>query len=183
MGIWKDLYGPRSRDFIDGARAGVEMYATWKDGRKVVAQRPISNVIREIEEDLGGMQEEIKEEKKEEEGETKKKKPNCYECVYREGLIGSVHSKCVHPKIKYLSDDPLANLFGMMANTGRISPLVPPENPLNIKGSPHGIKNGWFNWPVNFDPVWLVSCDGFYPKNLPPSCFDEFPKEKKDENV
>ncbi len=30
-----------------------------------------------------------------------------------------------------------------------------------VKGNPHGIRNGWFNWPWNFDPVWLVDCDGF----------------------
>lgn len=28
-------------------------------------------------------------------------------------------------------------------------------------GSAHGIRNGWFRWPVNFDPVWLETCDGF----------------------
>ena len=31
----------------------------------------------------------------------------------------------------------------------------------NVEGNPHGIKSGWFYWPVNFDPVWLVACDGF----------------------
>ena len=30
-----------------------------------------------------------------------------------------------------------------------------------VKGNEHGIRNGWFIWPLNFDPVWLVSCDGF----------------------
>lgn len=35
---------------------------------------------------------------------------------------------------------------------------------LNIKAELHGIKNGWFFWPVNFDPVWLISCNGFTPK-------------------
>lgn len=30
-----------------------------------------------------------------------------------------------------------------------------------VEGSPHGIKNGWFYWPLLFDPTWLVSCDGF----------------------
>jgi len=30
-----------------------------------------------------------------------------------------------------------------------------------VQGSPHGIRNGWFLWPLNFDPTWLVSCDGF----------------------
>ena len=31
----------------------------------------------------------------------------------------------------------------------------------HVKGNEHGIKSGWFYWPFNFDPVWLVSCDGF----------------------
>lgn len=29
---------------------------------------------------------------------------------------------------------------------------------------PNGIKNGWFFWPLNFDPVWLENCDGFTAK-------------------
>ncbi len=31
----------------------------------------------------------------------------------------------------------------------------------NVTGNPHGIQSGWFMWPVNYDPTWLVSCDGF----------------------
>jgi hypothetical protein len=31
----------------------------------------------------------------------------------------------------------------------------------NVKGSSHGIRMGWFFWPLNFDPIWLESCDGF----------------------
>lgn len=31
----------------------------------------------------------------------------------------------------------------------------------NVEGDSHGIRMGWFLWPVNFDPTWLVSCDGF----------------------
>lgn len=27
-----------------------------------------------------------------------------------------------------------------------------------------GIRRGWFNWPFNFDPAWLQSCDGFSDK-------------------
>ena len=30
-----------------------------------------------------------------------------------------------------------------------------------VTGHPVGIKGGWFFWPVNFDPTWLVTCDGF----------------------
>lgn len=31
----------------------------------------------------------------------------------------------------------------------------------NVTGNSHGIRMGWFLWPVNFDPTWLESCDGF----------------------
>ena len=30
-----------------------------------------------------------------------------------------------------------------------------------VTGNKHGIRNGWFLWPWNFDPIWLESCDGF----------------------
>ena len=30
-----------------------------------------------------------------------------------------------------------------------------------VEGNPIGIRGGWFHWPFNFDPIWLVSCDGF----------------------
>ena len=32
---------------------------------------------------------------------------------------------------------------------------------LEIRGNETGIKGGWFTWPVNFDPIWLLSCNGF----------------------
>jgi hypothetical protein len=30
-----------------------------------------------------------------------------------------------------------------------------------VIGQAYGIRNGWFTWPLNFDPTWLVSCKGF----------------------
>ncbi len=30
-----------------------------------------------------------------------------------------------------------------------------------VKGHPVGIKGGWFHHPINFDPTWLLECDGF----------------------
>ena len=32
---------------------------------------------------------------------------------------------------------------------------------VDVEGHPFGVKNGWFSWPHNFDPVWLLSCNGF----------------------
>jgi len=62
--------------------------------------------------------------------------PNCYDCKHRRGADGSAHSKCVHPQV---------------------SDLI-------IEGEPHGIRNGWFYFPINFDPVWLNKCNGFEKK-------------------
>ena len=36
----------------------------------------------------------------------------------------------------------------------------------NVVGDPYGAANRWFAYPFNFDPIWLVSCDGFEPKRL-----------------
>lgn len=30
-----------------------------------------------------------------------------------------------------------------------------------VTANPHGVMNGWFYWPFNFDPIWLKSCNGF----------------------
>ena len=37
-------------------------------------------------------------------------------------------------------------------------------NPAKVTGDPGGIRRGWFAWPYNFDPTWLVSCNSFVPK-------------------
>jgi hypothetical protein len=29
---------------------------------------------------------------------------------------------------------------------------------------PHGIKNGWANWPMDFDPVWVTDCKFYVEK-------------------
>lgn len=36
MGYLKDLYGTSSADFIDGIKAGIELYAHWHDGEQFV---------------------------------------------------------------------------------------------------------------------------------------------------
>jgi len=93
-------------------------------------------------------------------------KPNCYKCKYRGTVPGDAHSSCEHPTIKDLKDDPLIQLIGIMGSVGRVSStaLQPIALRLGIKGNQHGIKSGWFNWPVNFDPIWLENCDGWEQK-------------------
>lgn len=31
----------------------------------------------------------------------------------------------------------------------------------HVKGNPVGLRGGWFSWPYNFDPVWLLECDSY----------------------
>lgn len=73
---------------------------------------------------------------------------------------GSAHSCCNHPSLKPLEDKPL-KLMATFASVGRVPPIAIASKELNIKGDPWGIKNGWFNFPFNFDPVWLLNCDGY----------------------
>ena len=63
-------------------------------------------------------------------------KPDCYQCIHRRNLAGDAHSECAHPKPRTLT----------------------------IVADNHGIRMGWFLWPLNFDPVWLEACNGFTPK-------------------
>ena len=92
------------------------------------------------------------------------KKFNCYECEYRGRIAGSVHSKCDHPSISKVHDDPLLNLMATFASVGRAPTMNVSTEKLNIQADPNGVKKGWFNFPWNFDPRWLRNCDGFEPK-------------------
>lgn len=72
----------------------------------------------------------------------------CYECIHRGTIPGDAHSRCRHPQVEKM----LLDSFTIV------------ENPLGVTGNAHGIKSGWFFWPFNFDPVWLLSCNGFEEK-------------------
>ena len=91
------------------------------------------------------------------------KKPNCYECKWQQELVGSAHINCVHPKIKYVADNPLGKMMGMLLGV-RGMPFNMKYNPIGVVGDPYGINKGWFNFPYDFDPLWLIKCNGFDPK-------------------
>ena len=86
------------------------------------------------------------------------KKPNCSLCRYRGDIPGDAHSCCHHPLVKQ-DDNPFGALVDMLAGKNDAASAA-----LHIQGDPCGIRNGWFLWPANFDPIWLVNCDGFTPK-------------------
>lgn len=89
------------------------------------------------------------------------KKFDCFKCKWRGDVPGSAHISCKHPSLKRVTDNPLLGLMGVFASVGRVKPLMANSKELNIKGHPTGIRNGWFNFPFNFAPTWLLNCDGF----------------------
>jgi len=49
----------------------------------------------------------------------------CWECVHKREVPWDTHISCDNPSSEVL-----------------------------VKGNAHGKRNGWFCYPVNFDPVW-----------------------------
>jgi hypothetical protein len=62
---------------------------------------------------------------------------------------------------KEVLDNPLANVMAIFAGVHRVEPINIPSEGCKVKGNKHGIRNGWFNHPFNFDPTWLEECSGF----------------------
>lgn len=83
----------------------------------------------------------------------------CYKCKHRDEVPGSAHSTCRHPDLTIELNSPLGKLATLLGKRGPFMSIEAPG--FNIQGDPHGIRKGWFNWPYNFDPVWLRRCDKF----------------------
>ena len=87
-------------------------------------------------------------------------KPNCYDCKFRRNVPGDTHSSCVHPGgAEVIGNNPLAQALAIFMDYKPIEAEM--KEPLRITANPHGIRMGWFHYPVNFDPAWLESCNGF----------------------
>jgi len=95
-------------------------------------------------------------------------KKKCYDCKHRGSIPGDAHSCCKHPDLNSVTNDPFLGMMAMFANVGRAGPQVDvikaTSEKFEISAYATGIKRGWFNWPWNFDPVWLENCNAFEPK-------------------
>jgi hypothetical protein len=87
-------------------------------------------------------------------------KNNCYTCRFREPVVGSAHSACnACEQSDVLTKKIPKFLYYLGFATGQA------KAPFEF--SQHGFNNGWFNYPVNFDPTWIKSeCLFFEPKNI-----------------
>lgn len=89
---------------------------------------------------------------------------NCYTCKYRGSLPGDAHSCCRHPKLEGVTNDPIGGLIKSMCDDLTRIKINIVIVELKIKANPHGLRKGWFQYPFNFDPVWLENCNGYTPK-------------------
>jgi len=80
------------------------------------------------------------------------------DCIHESNISGDCHIECVNPKIDKLRNR-LLNEMVTMALSGPV--LWEAKRIMGVEGIDTGIKNGWFNWPFNFDVVWLEKCDSF----------------------
>lgn len=85
----------------------------------------------------------------------------CYKCQYRGEVPGSAHSSCKHPDAPKPS--PMIGLMAALSG-GHTPPMKPNPDGIKVKGHEAGIRGGWFGWPMNFDPTWLLECTGFIAK-------------------
>jgi hypothetical protein len=85
----------------------------------------------------------------------------CYVCKWRRNIMGDAHSRCVHPLVAVFTQTGLGEIASLLNKA--LGGSVPQSiiDHFQIFANYHGIKNGWFNWPFNYDPVWLTRCDKF----------------------
>lgn len=84
---------------------------------------------------------------------------NCYTCKHRLPVPGSAHSACA------LIGDEIARMQTALLyakgyrvtlkdkDTGKKQELLTLDS--------HGVRSGWCNWPIDFDPVWVKDCLGY----------------------
>ena len=88
----------------------------------------------------------------------------CWECKQSRTIPGDCHASCAHPKSGFEGGDPLAAIIAMLASARKL-PVAAPSADLGITLNEHGVRHGWAFWPVNFDPIWVDTCNGFEEKD------------------
>jgi len=77
------------------------------------------------------------------------KKKNCYNCAYKGEIPGDAHIRCKFNWAK--------------------SKIIPP------KAHEQGIRKGWYNFPLNYDPAWQIGeCEAFSDKVDPDMIKEEY---------
>lgn len=86
---------------------------------------------------------------------------SCYNCKFRGTLPGTHHSRCNLIKETNQKESGAMELMLAMKQVSLINEGTKEEL---VQLNPHGVKNGWASWPIDFDPIWVEKCS-FYTKN------------------
>jgi hypothetical protein len=82
---------------------------------------------------------------------SKPKKNDCHLCPHSEKVTGSSH----HIKCNAMSGA-IAMLTAMAVQSGKVQTMTNGKTgEVELRFNQHGVKNGWCNWPINFDPIWV----------------------------
>lgn len=88
---------------------------------------------------------------------------DCLNCKFRGEIPGSAHSCCeVTQHIPALSKVKSA-MLDVALLTGKAK-IKSGDGSSAVELNPHGVKNGWASWPLDFDPIWITKCELFKPK-------------------
>ena len=90
-----------------------------------------------------------------------RKEESCYACKHRGDLPGSAHSRC---NVLRETGSEIVSTLEMLIGIGEASISNKNTGESLVKLNPHGVKNGWAAWPINFDPVWVDECQFFLKK-------------------
>jgi len=87
---------------------------------------------------------------------------DCYNCKFRSDALGSAHSKC---NIISCSNNEGSDALEYLIASGKYQLINGETKEPLVKLNEHGVKNGWALWPINFDPIWVESCN-FYTEKI-----------------
>ena len=92
---------------------------------------------------------------------------NCYNCVFRGNVSGSAHSCCNVIK-NIVEDQAEAKMVELLIASKSLmlgfKDKTTQETTHIVELNPHGVKNGWASWPLDFDPIWVEKCQCFRDK-------------------
>lgn len=72
----------------------------------------------------------------------------CNKCPFKQSIPGDCHSACGHPVAVEKQ-----MLLMSLVFTGRLGVI---EQALGLRIEPHAVSQGWANFPINFDPIWVT---------------------------
>lgn len=79
---------------------------------------------------------------------------NCNKCKFHESIPGDSHISCtILPVQARCYATVLVNLTAKIGT----------QTGIDLTFEPHGVAMGWCNWPINYDPIWVKSCNQFVP--------------------